>query len=32
MRIIVRPIPEALRKALGLLKKCRNVFQKDFGV
>ena len=29
---IVRSIPEALRKALGLLKKCRNVFKKDFGV
>ena len=29
---IERSIPEALRKALGLLKKCRNVFKKDFGV
>ena len=29
---IVRSIPEALRKARGLLKKCRNVLKKDFGV
>ncbi|EEF76966.1 hypothetical protein BACCOPRO_02473 [Phocaeicola coprophilus DSM 18228 = JCM 13818] len=29
---IERSIPEALRKARGLLKKCRNVFKKDFGV